>query len=72
MIPRPEPSEVDEIKCSRCGRAQSEWRSTEKASDERIAGVFCCEECAHGQECSCDLRQNAPPDPNLKNKIEHL
>jgi hypothetical protein len=55
---QPNPSEPAERTCVVCGRAESEWRGTENVSHP--GGPFCCDGCAEGKQCVCELRQTAP------------
>lgn len=56
---RPVIPESIEQKCPACGRSRNEWR-TNNARGETSGGTqYCCEGCAKGNRCVCELRQTA-------------
>jgi len=56
---RPDVNDLKEQKCPECGRAKSQWR-TNSSKGHRSNGIaYCCEGCAKGTACICELRQGA-------------
>ena len=53
-------TEIKEDTCPTCGRARTEWRTDNSEGFAKDGKTFCCEGCATGGHCTCDLRQTAP------------
>ncbi len=50
----------DDTPCPRCGRARTEWRADNSVGFAFEGQTYCCEGCAQGKTCTCDLLQSAP------------
>jgi hypothetical protein len=57
------PSDPVEVKCPACGRSRSEWRYA-NSEGVTVGGLtYCCEGCAKGTRCICELLQTVPMEP---------
>ena len=56
----PSTTDIKETLCARCGRARSEWRTADSQGHTLNGKTYCCEGCATGEHCTCELRQTAP------------
>jgi|GEM_PF-1177466 len=53
-------SALKEETCPRCHRARREWRSDNSEGFVKEGQTYCCEGCATGGHCTCELMQTAP------------
>ena len=51
---------IGDPKCPACGKARSEWRVNNSRGETQNGKTYCCEGCAQGTQCSCELLQTAP------------
>jgi len=48
-----------EQKCPVCSRSRNEWRTNSGRGETKDGTMYCCEGCAKGTSCICELRQTA-------------
>jgi len=46
--------------CPACGKARSEWRTNNSEGVNAAGKTYCCDGCAEGKECTCEILQTAP------------
>ncbi len=47
-----------EISCARCGATESQWPGVGRTGFVGKGGeIYCCEACAQGKACACNLEQ---------------
>jgi len=65
-------AQTAEDQCPTCGRARSEWRADNSLGFSKNGQTYCCEGCATGGHCTCDLMQTAPRLERNTNKTESI